>query len=222
MLVIGATNRPGEIDEAARRRFVKRVYVPLPDAPSRAQLFRVRGGSPRPVAPAVVTLPRHPIPTLQNLLKSERHALSDADIAELVSRTEGYSGADAHQVGPLPPPASPPAGPTERDWASPSVPLQVAKEAALCALRDAFAAAADLVNMDAGSVQPMTRAHFDAALRTARPSVSPGEVGHYETWHAQFGTQASPEALKKLDQYMAQAHALRASRGAAAGGGGAL
>lgn len=28
ILVIGATNRPQELDEAARRRFVKRLYVP--------------------------------------------------------------------------------------------------------------------------------------------------------------------------------------------------
>lgn len=32
ILVIGATNRPQELDEAARRRFVKRLYIPLPDA----------------------------------------------------------------------------------------------------------------------------------------------------------------------------------------------
>jgi ATP-dependent Zn protease len=42
VLVIGATNRPQEIDEAARRRFVKRIYVPLPDADSRRALFEAR------------------------------------------------------------------------------------------------------------------------------------------------------------------------------------
>ncbi|CAG9829809.1 unnamed protein product [Diabrotica balteata] len=31
ILVIGATNRPQELDEAARRRFVKRLYIPLPE-----------------------------------------------------------------------------------------------------------------------------------------------------------------------------------------------
>lgn len=31
ILVIGATNRPQELDEAARRRLVKRLYIPLPD-----------------------------------------------------------------------------------------------------------------------------------------------------------------------------------------------
>lgn len=32
-LLIGATNRPQELDEAARRRLVKRLYIPLPDLP---------------------------------------------------------------------------------------------------------------------------------------------------------------------------------------------
>ena len=29
VLVVGATNRPQELDEAARRRFIKRLYIPL-------------------------------------------------------------------------------------------------------------------------------------------------------------------------------------------------
>lgn len=31
LLLVGATNRPQELDEAARRRFVKRLYIPLPE-----------------------------------------------------------------------------------------------------------------------------------------------------------------------------------------------
>lgn len=31
ILVVGATNLPQNIDDAARRRFIKRVYIPLPD-----------------------------------------------------------------------------------------------------------------------------------------------------------------------------------------------
>ena len=31
ILIVGATNRPQELDEAARRRLEKRLYIPLPE-----------------------------------------------------------------------------------------------------------------------------------------------------------------------------------------------
>lgn len=31
IMVLGATNHPWDIDEAFRRRFEKRVYIPMPD-----------------------------------------------------------------------------------------------------------------------------------------------------------------------------------------------
>ncbi|XP_001602630.2 fidgetin-like protein 1 [Nasonia vitripennis] len=69
ILVIGATNRPYELDEAARRRLVKRLYVPLPELEARAQIVR-------------------------NLLKSERHDLTSDDVYEIAKLADGYSGAD--------------------------------------------------------------------------------------------------------------------------------
>ncbi|XP_063377756.1 fidgetin-like protein 1 [Cydia fagiglandana] len=69
LLIVGATNRPQELDEAARRRLVKRLYVPLPDADAREQI-------------------------INNLLKCENNALSATDINEVARLTDGYSGAD--------------------------------------------------------------------------------------------------------------------------------
>ncbi|CDW59207.1 fidgetin protein 1 like [Trichuris trichiura] len=39
LLVIGATNRPWELDEAARRRFTRRLYIPLPNLQARADII---------------------------------------------------------------------------------------------------------------------------------------------------------------------------------------
>ncbi|KAI9179102.1 putative AAA ATPase [Blastocladiella emersonii ATCC 22665] len=69
LLVIGATNRPQELDEAARRRFKKRLMIPLPCERGRRQL-------------------------LTNLLRRANHSLTPEDIELLVQRTDGYSGSD--------------------------------------------------------------------------------------------------------------------------------
>jgi fidgetin-like protein 1 len=68
VLVIGATNRPKEIDEAARRRFVKRLYVPLPDREGRGVMIR-------------------------KLLQDEAE-LGDEEVERMAGETEGYSGSD--------------------------------------------------------------------------------------------------------------------------------
>lgn len=66
MLVIGATNRPQEIDEAARRRLVKRLYIPLPDAEARRQI-------------------------VSNLMKQQSFALSDGEMEDICKHSEGLS-----------------------------------------------------------------------------------------------------------------------------------
>ncbi|KAI3520681.1 hypothetical protein L1887_10131 [Cichorium endivia] len=70
ILLIGATNRPQELDEAARRRLTKRLYIPLPSSEARAWIVR-------------------------NLLnKDGLFKLSTEDIDSICKLTEGYSGSD--------------------------------------------------------------------------------------------------------------------------------
>ena len=40
-MVLAATNRPQDLDEALRRRLEKRVYIPLPEADGRLSLFQI-------------------------------------------------------------------------------------------------------------------------------------------------------------------------------------
>ena len=35
ILIIGATNRPDDLDEAVRRRLAKRMFIPLPNGAAR-------------------------------------------------------------------------------------------------------------------------------------------------------------------------------------------
>ncbi|XP_036607005.1 spastin isoform X3 [Trichosurus vulpecula] len=69
VLVMGATNRPQELDEAVLRRFIKRVYVSLPNEETRLLL-------------------------LKNLLSKQGSPLTQKELAQLARMTEGYSGSD--------------------------------------------------------------------------------------------------------------------------------
>ena len=69
VLVLGATNVPWELDAAIRRRFEKRLFIPLPGAEARCAMLKIHLGD-----------------TPNNL--------SDADFEELGEKTEGASGAD--------------------------------------------------------------------------------------------------------------------------------
>jgi katanin p60 ATPase-containing subunit A1 len=41
ILVLAASNHPWNVDEAFRRRFEKRIYIPLPDLPAREEMLRL-------------------------------------------------------------------------------------------------------------------------------------------------------------------------------------
>lgn len=69
VLVLAATNIPWGLDQAMRRRFERRIYIPLPGAPAREVLFKLTIGS-------------------------TPHTLTEADIRALAKKTDGFSGAD--------------------------------------------------------------------------------------------------------------------------------
>ena len=69
VLMLAATNLPWNIDSAIRRRFEKRIYIPLPEDSARERMFAINlGNTP--------------------------HELSSSDFKELASMTPGFSGSD--------------------------------------------------------------------------------------------------------------------------------
>ncbi len=72
VMVIAATNRPWDLDEAIRRRLEKRIYVPLPTQKGRLELIKI---------------------CLKGIELSD-----NVDLSEIVGRTEGFSGADLSNV----------------------------------------------------------------------------------------------------------------------------
>lgn len=69
LVVIGATNRPADLDEAARRRFTKRILVSLPTQADRKVL-------------------------LQRLFADVPHSLTQKDFDRFAAKTESFSAAD--------------------------------------------------------------------------------------------------------------------------------
>jgi katanin p60 ATPase-containing subunit A1 len=72
VMVLGATNLPWDLDDALRRRFEKRIYIPLPNSEGRRQMFDIN---------------------FKGIKLND-----DIDIDTLIKKTEGYSGHDISSV----------------------------------------------------------------------------------------------------------------------------
>ncbi|CAK8576826.1 unnamed protein product [Lathyrus sativus] len=68
ILILGATNRPFDLDDAVIRRLPRRIYVDLPDAENRKKILRI--------------------------FLAKENLYSDFQYDELANLTEGYSGSD--------------------------------------------------------------------------------------------------------------------------------
>ncbi|MEM2907277.1 MAG: AAA family ATPase [Candidatus Odinarchaeota archaeon] len=68
LMVLGATNRPWDIDPAFRRRFERRIYIPLPDKDARKEVFKYH---------------------LKGIDLDE-----DVDLDELAEKSEGFTSSD--------------------------------------------------------------------------------------------------------------------------------
>ena len=73
VLIIGATNRPMDLDEAALRRLTKRIYITLPDPAAR------KGA-------------------ILKLLEQAKYDLTTYEIRHVVQKTENFSFADINAV----------------------------------------------------------------------------------------------------------------------------
>lgn len=69
IIVMGATNTPWSLDSGFRRRFEKRIYIPLPNAHARMKIF-------------------------EKYLKNARHNITKENVKEFASLTENYTGSD--------------------------------------------------------------------------------------------------------------------------------
>ncbi|XP_064619122.1 fidgetin-like protein 1 [Lineus longissimus] len=134
LLVVGATNRPQEIDEAARRRFVKRLYIQLPEFAARRQI-------------------------IYNLLSKQAYELTEEEVSQICTKTEGYSGADM---------------------------ANLCREAALGPIRSI--SFGDIEHITPDQVRPIVIKDLEDALGQVRASVSNKDLDLYIEWNSLYGS----------------------------------
>mmetsp|Transcript_82686 Transcript_82686/g.145927 ORF Transcript_82686/g.145927 Transcript_82686/m.145927 type:complete len:451 (+) Transcript_82686:425-1777(+) len=184
ILVLGATNTPWEIDAAMRRRFEKRVYVPLPEAKARATMFKIHlGDTP--------------------------NDLKDADFGTLGKLSEGFSGSDisvAVREALMEPlricrtakffrkDGAGKYHPVEEYPPCPHCPMALAGQEppkAPCSHCGAVRMSLYDLNSDELAVPDVTMKNFRTVLETCSTSVAPEELEEFEKWTAEFGEEGA-------------------------------
>lgn len=165
VLLLGATNLPEALDAAMRRRFTRRIYVPLPDTSTRAAILRVQ-------------------------LAKVPHEVSDAELHALAEATAGYSAADLagvvqwglthtlHMV-------------TEATHFASAVPDAPAVELwRPCSPGEAGGREVSFDELDPATVTepPVRYRYLAAALQEIRPNVTAADCAKYEEFSEKYGT----------------------------------
>jgi SpoVK/Ycf46/Vps4 family AAA+-type ATPase len=134
ILIVGATNLPGEIDDAVRRRLSKRLYIPLPNATAREGI-------------------------INKLLGEFNPSITKEELADIVKRTEGYSGADM---------------------------TTFCGDVALNPLRDLNPRMIEKISED--NLRSINMSDFEKSLKTVKPSVSQKDILAHEEWNKTYGS----------------------------------
>ena len=92
ILVMAATNRPHELDDAALRRFEKRIFIPLPG--DQVHMYTIPSSLRLHVVRLTISPPQARKGVLHKLLTKHHNNLSDKDLNQLALAMAGYSFSD--------------------------------------------------------------------------------------------------------------------------------
>ena len=165
ILVLGATNTPWDLDPAIRRRFEKRIYIPLPDKEARAAMFRIHVGD----------TPNDMDDDAHNWLAENSEGLSGSDISNLV------------QDALMEPVRFLPEATHFKKVPNPDNPRDYLWQA--CSPGDPGAERHDLMELENGKLScPLVALRdFVRVVATAKPSVSKADLKRQEAWTEEFG-----------------------------------
>ncbi|GAB0497089.1 hypothetical protein MMPV_008412 [Pyropia vietnamensis] len=172
VLVLGATNIPWGLDSAIRRRFERRIYIPLPDARARARMFEIHlGATP--------------------------HTLQHRDYMHLGAKSHGYSGSDINVL--VRDAIMQPIRTLQNAQYFKRVSVPDDKTGALvtkwspCSPGDPAAEPMTLMALppDQVFVPPVSRYDFDKALSSSKPSVGTDDIQKHVDFTREFGQEGN-------------------------------
>jgi len=171
VLVLAATNMPWSLDPAIRRRFDKRIYIPLPEEGARYTMFKLHLGD---------------TPT----------QLTNNDFRELARLTEGYSGSDisivVREALMVPVRIVQDATHFKKVWAkdrnNPNISRTYWQP---CSPGDPEAVSMTWVDVNGDDLlePPVSKRHFLQSIKTTRPSVNRSDIENYVKWTKDFGQE---------------------------------
>jgi vacuolar protein-sorting-associated protein 4 len=171
LLVLAATNMPWSLDPAIRRRFDKRIYIPLPEEGARYTMFRLHLGD----TPCQLT---------------------SNDFRELAQLTEGYSGSDiaivVREALMMPVRIVQDATHFKKVLAKDRYNPQITKTYwQPCSPGDPEAVPMTWMDMNGEDLlePPVSKRHFIQSIKTTRPSVNKSDLDNYIKWTKDFGQE---------------------------------
>ena len=168
VLVLGATNLPWAIDPAIRRRFEKRVYIPLPD--EEARFFM-----------------------LKHNMKTTPTDVQDGDFRKYAQMTDGYSGSDISILV-----RDAIYGPVRRLESSKYWRQGVRKDGKpgwepapenMAGQPGVVQKSLMDIKQDELIVPAVSIEDFEGALKKSKPSVNQAQLGEYENFTSEFGQE---------------------------------
>eukprot|EP00188_Purpureofilum_apyrenoidigerum_P005075 Plantae.Rhodophyta-Purpureofilum_apyrenoidigerum.ctg6271.p1 GENE.Plantae.Rhodophyta-Purpureofilum_apyrenoidigerum.ctg6271~~Plantae.Rhodophyta-Purpureofilum_apyrenoidigerum.ctg6271.p1 ORF type:complete len:441 (-),score=92.54 Plantae.Rhodophyta-Purpureofilum_apyrenoidigerum.ctg6271:197-1519(-) len=172
VLVLGATNIPWGLDSAIRRRFERRIYIPLPDIKARTKMFSLNlGNTP--------------------------HDLTDTDFQRLGAKSEGYSGSDISVLVrdaimmPVRTLQSAQYFKRVHEWENGIQKAYVTPCSAGDPDQSKFAASLLEINPEELLVPKVTYYDFERAMAKSKPSVSGSDLADHEKFTAEFGQEGN-------------------------------
>ena len=172
LLLVGATNRPQELDDGARRRLAKQLYIPLPCADARRAIVTNILDADESVSLFLILVRAIGMLTPCFVLQVT-HRLSDADLDVICEKTDGYSGSDMKHL---------------------------VQEAARAPLRELFqqttggegncAYGGGAEGVTPSAMRPIKLVDFKRASKQVRPSVTRADIDFHEEWNRRHGAMS--------------------------------